>query len=128
MPPPPDGPRPYGIPPSPGQPYGAPNYGSPQIQFGMTAPNPFESRGTTTLVLGLIALIGGLVACGVPLLLGPVAWITGNGVRRDARTAGHPEPGNNKGGRICGIIATVVLVLGIAAFFLVLVAIRSSSS
>lgn len=121
--------QPYvGAPPYVGQPYGAPNYGSPQIQFGITPPNPYESRGTTTLVLGLIALIGGLVVCGVPLLLGPVAWITGNGVRRDALAGGHPEPGNNKGGRICGIIATVLLALGVAGIFLFLIAFRASSS
>jgi hypothetical protein len=42
----------------------------------------------------------------------------GNGVKKDAEQNGWPEPGNNKGGRICGIIATVLAVLGV--LFLVL--------
>lgn len=123
--------QPYpGTPPYPGQPYpGQPyaGYGQPQIQFGIQPPNPFESRGTTTLVLGLIALIGGFVVCGLPFLLGPVAWITGNGVRKDAVAAGYPEPGNNKGGRICGIVATAFLALAVVGIVLVVVAAAASN-
>lgn len=119
--------QPYaGAPPYAGQPYAG--YGQPQIQFGIQPPNPFESRGTTTLVLGLISLIGGFLVCGLPLLLGPVAWITGNGVRRDALAAGYPEPGNNKGGRICGIVATVFLALAAAAIILIIVAAAATNN
>jgi hypothetical protein len=88
--------------------------------------NPFDSRGNTTLIFGLIGLIGGLL-CGIGFLMGPVAWITGNGVKRDAQAAGWPEPGNNKGGRICGIIATVFLGFGVLAFAFFLIAVRATN-
>jgi hypothetical protein len=57
--------------------------------------------------------------CGFGIVMGPIAWTMGNGVRRDALAAGWPEPGNNKGGRICGIIGTVMLVLAIVLVILV---------
>jgi hypothetical protein len=83
--------------------------------------SPFDSRASTVLVLGIGSLVLTLL-CGFGLLLGPVAWIMGNGVKKDALAAGWPEPGNNKGGRICGIIATVILtlaVLGVVALFVI---------
>ncbi len=65
-----------------------------------------ESRSTTVLVLGILSL----VVCG---LLGPFAWSMGEKVRKDARAIGRDEPGNNKGGRICGMIGTILLGLAI---------------
>jgi len=75
----------------------APGYQQPYQPYPVGV-NPFESRGTTVLVLGIL----GLVACGV---LGPVAWVMGNGIKKEAAAAGFPEPGNSKAGRICGIIS-----------------------
>ncbi|MDT4922093.1 MAG: hypothetical protein QOI15_2995 [Pseudonocardiales bacterium] len=66
-------------------------------------------QGTTVLVLGIV----GLVVCG---LLGPFAWVMGNRVLReiDAAPPGYfSNRGNVVAGRICGIIATVLLILGI---------------
>ena len=83
--------------------------------------------GSLHPVLGLIALIGGFVVCGLPFLLGPVAWITGNGVKKDAAAAGYPEPGNNKGGRICGIVATAFLALAVVGIVLIVVAAAASN-
>lgn len=79
--------------------------------YGYTGgPNPFESRGTTVLVLGIVSLI----IC--PIVLGPVALIMGNGVRRDARAAGYDEPGTSKAGRICGIISCCLVALIVVLF------------
>lgn len=104
-------------PPPPGPPLEPPVYDPNVYQQGYPAPpppapgfqqsyqpypvagNPFESRGTTVLVLGIL----GLVFCG---LLGPVAWVMGNGIKKEAEAAGFPEPGNSKAGRICGIISS----------------------
>jgi nicotinamide riboside transporter PnuC len=82
----------------------------------MWAPNPqpahpFESRANTVLILGVV----GLAAC---QLTGPFAWKLGNEVLRDSKAAGLPEPGANKAGRICGIVATTLLIIT----FLVMVA------
>ena len=100
--------------PQPG--YQQPGYGA----YGQAvAANPFDGRGKTVLWLGILSLVLGIFCLG--LFLGPVAWIMGNGVRRDATAAGWPEPSENRGGRICGIIATALIVLGVVAFVLIAV-------
>jgi len=66
------------------------------------------------LVLGIL----GLVFCG---LLAPVAWVMGNGVKNDSEAAGFAEPGTNKAGRICGMIGSVLILLGIVVFVLLMV-------
>jgi hypothetical protein len=64
------------------------------------------------LVLGILSL----VICG---LLGPVAWVKGNTARKEMAA----QPGvqwSNRGsitaGRICGMIATIFLIIGVVAF------------
>jgi hypothetical protein len=94
------------------QAYGQPAYGV----YNTTSASPFESRGNTVLIIGILSLVL-VVLCFGPVL-GPVAWIMGNGVRRDAVAAGWAEPSNNKTGRICGIIGTVVLALSVLGFIL----------
>ncbi len=82
--------------PSPG---GQPPYGAP------TAP----VNGTMILILGILSL----VVCG---FLGPVAWIMGN----NALASGNVDPsqaGSVNAGRICGMIASAFLVLGLIWFF-----------
>lgn len=61
-------------------------------------------RGTLILVLGIL----GLVVCGP---CGIAAWIMGNGDLREM-DAGMMDPSgrsNTNGGRICGIIATILM-------------------
>lgn len=94
--------------------YGQPGTYAPV--YTATPKSPFESRGNTVLIMGILSLVL-ILFCFGPIL-GPVAWIMGNGVRRDAVAAGWPEPSNNKTGRICGIIGTVVLLLGVLGFIL----------
>ncbi len=98
-----------------GQPMGQPGYGY-GYQPAMT--NPFDSRGTTVLIIAIV----GFVFC---QLAGPVAWVMGNTVMKEAQAAGWPEPTTNKIGRIMGIVGTVLLVavvvlviilLGVGAF------------
>jgi hypothetical protein len=65
-------------------------------------------RGTLILVLGIL----GLVVCGP---LGIVAWIMGSGDLKemDAGTMDPAGRGTTQAGKICGIIATILLILGI---------------
>lgn len=80
-------------------------------------------RGGMILALGLIALIGGFIIGGVPFVLGPIAWIMGNGDLREIR-AGRMDPegeGMTQAGRICGMIATILGIIGILLFCLYIV-------
>jgi hypothetical protein len=64
-------------------------------------------RGTTILVLGILSV----VLCS---FLGPVAWAMGNEEMRRIN-AGQVDPmtrSNVTAGRICGIVATVLLIVG----------------
>lgn len=138
---PPYGQPPYGQPPYGQAPYGQAPYG--QAQYGQPgyaqAPyqayqnvgpaNPYETRGGTVMVLGILSLVLGF-ACVIGAVLGPVAWIMGRNVKSEAEAAGWPEPSNNRAGRICGIIATVLMLIGIAGFvlFIILAAASGTSS
>ena len=92
-----------------------------QPSYQTAAANPFDSRGTTILILGIL----GFLLC---QLLGPVAWIMGNKLRDEAAAAGYPEPGVGKAGRIIGIVATVYLGLIVAFFVIVIIAAVVSSA
>jgi hypothetical protein len=75
---------------------------------------PFDPRyvrehgdANTVLVLGIL----GLVLCGI---LGPIAWVKGNRVKREM-DAQPSVQWTNRGmmtaGRICGIVSTVILAM-----------------
>jgi hypothetical protein len=73
-------------------------------------------RGTLILVLGIL----GLVICGP---LGIAAWVMGSGdlKQMDAGTMDPAGRSTTQAGKICGIIATVLLIVGLIAgilFFL----------
>jgi hypothetical protein len=66
-------------------------------------------RGSTVLTLGILSL----VLCGP--ILGPIAWIMGNQDMAEIR-AGRMDPegeGTTNAGRICGIIGTILGIVGI---------------
>ena len=65
-------------------------------------------RGTLILVLGIL----GLVVCGP---LGIAAWLMGSGDLKemDAGTMDPAGRGNTNAGKICGIIATVLMIVGV---------------
>src|SRR5690349_11002089 len=106
----------YGTPPpTPG--YGAPAYGPPP---------PNHPRAVTILVLGILSL----VLCG---FLGIPAWVMGNRVLREIDSSGGAIGGRGQvqAGRVCGIIATVLLVVSVvllAGLFTLLVVGSVSSS
>ncbi|GGT35877.1 DUF4190 domain-containing protein [Nonomuraea spiralis] len=84
--------------------YGPSYYGPPP----QTHPN-----GTTILVLGILSL----VVCGI---LGPFAWSMGNKALKEIDGSGYPYDNRSavQAGRICGMIATILLIIG--AGFMVL--------
>ena len=105
---------------------GYPQAGYPQAGYGP----PDLPRATTALVLGIIGLAGGL-ACGLPILLSPAAWVVGHRARKEIRSAPTQWGGESRAsaGMILGIIGTVLLVLGVLALVaIVIVAIATSNS
>jgi len=110
-PPPPGG---GGYPPPPGgggYPPPAPGYVEGSGPMG-----PREHpRGTLILILGILSIV-------CIQLLGPVAWVMGNGALReiDANPGAYSNRGTVNAGRICGIIGTIFLVLGVVAWIFVL--------
>lgn len=70
-------------------------------------------RGSTILTLGILSL----VLCS---LMGPVAWSMGNEELRRI-DQGQTDPGsrsNASAGRICGIISTILMIVGFVAVML----------
>jgi hypothetical protein len=74
-------------------------------------------QGTTILVLGILSL----VICG---LLGPVAWIMGNNALAeiDRNPSAYANRSTVNAGRICGMIATILIVVFIVFYVIVLAA------
>ncbi len=70
--------------------------------------NSGQPNGTLILILGILS---------IPLcqILGPVAWIMGNNglALINSGQGDEAQRGNTNVGRICGIVGTVFLVLGI---------------
>ena len=67
-------------------------------------------RGTLILVLGILGLLV-CQPCGI------AAWVMGNNDLREI-DAGQMDPSgrsNTNAGRICGMIATILMILGILA-------------
>jgi hypothetical protein len=109
-PPPPPG---YG-----GQPYGTPGgygqgYGYPQGYGGYQPPRD-HPKATTALVLGILSL----VLCQI---LGPFALVIGRRAVKDIDASGGALGGRGQAtaGWVCGLIATILLVLGVALFVFV---------
>lgn len=122
------------------QPYQAPQqgYGQPYAQGYPQQFQPFpvvpnHPSANTALILGIVALGGGLVLCGLPLVVGPFAWAVGARATREIdadpqRYGGRSEANT---GKILGIISTVLLALGVLAIVAVIaigVATSSTSS
>lgn len=95
------------------QPYGSPQYGAPQqgSPYGGGAPVPQgeHSKSTLILVLGILSI----VCCG--LFTGIPAIIMGRQAQQEIESSGGAlgGAGKVKAGFICGIIGTVLSVIGI---------------
>ncbi len=103
----------YGYPPPPpayGYGGGYPGGGYPGGGYVVPA------RGGTILVLGILSL----VVCGV---LGPIAWSMGNEeLRRIERGEVDPSTrGNVTAGRVCGMIASILMIISVAIILFVFV-------
>ncbi len=75
-------------------------------------------------MLGILSLVG----CA---LLGPVAWTMGNSAVRemDAQPGVNwTNRGNVTAGRICGIISSCLMIVGVAIFIVILVAAAAASN
>lgn len=72
-------------------------------------------RGTLILVLGILSL----VVCGP---LGIFAWIMGSGDLKEmgAGIMDSSGRGNTQAGKICGMIATILMLVGLCIGFVVL--------
>jgi len=79
----------------------------PLAQPPYAAP-PNHTQATTVLVLGILSL----VVCGI---IGPFAWTMGNRVVREIDSSGGALGGRTEAnvGRILGIVATVLIVVGL---------------
>ncbi|HET7174213.1 MAG TPA: DUF4190 domain-containing protein [Nocardioidaceae bacterium] len=79
-------------------------------------------RATLSLVLGLVALAGGIFT-GVLLLVGPFALVIGHRTLREIDGSEGWVTGRSEAmtGYVLGIIATVLLVLAVLVFVLFLV-------
>lgn len=114
------------------QPYGQPSYGQAYGAGGPASwgvPHQDHPRATLALVLGVVALAGGL-ACGLPLLVSPFAWVVGGRAVREIRASGgrYGGEGQAKAGQVMGIVGTVVLVLAVLAVVTLIVIGLASSS
>jgi hypothetical protein len=94
-------------------------YGSPYDGYG----GRDHPQGTTVLVLGILSLV-------VCQLLGPVAWIMGNNAiaEIDRNPGAYSNRGSVQAGRICGIVASCLLVLVVVGVLVGLVAAGTASS
>ena len=79
-------------------------------------PPPNHPQAITVLVLGIL----GLVVCGI---LGPFAWVMGNRAVREIDASRGALGGRTEAnvGRILGIVATVLLIVGLVVVVLIFV-------
>ena len=80
---------------------------NPPLTGGSLRPH----RGTMILIFGIL----GLVVC---FPFGIAAWVMGSNDLREMR-AGRMDPsgeGVTQGGRICGMVATALALIGVIAF------------
>lgn len=114
-----------GYPPQQG--YAAPYaYGQPGYGYAMA---PTHSSATTSLVLGLVGLIGGLL-CGLGFFVSPFAIVVGRKTIREIDASNGQLGGrsNAKAGLVLGIVGSVILVLGVLAVVLIIIAGIAGSS
>jgi len=100
-----------------------PQYGAPQPPYG-GMPQKTNTKAIWSLVLGIV----GLLCCG--FFTGIPAIILGNSAKKEIAASGGAETGAGmaQAGFILGIIALVLMVLGIIAFAGGLVTLPTSTS
>jgi hypothetical protein len=86
-------------------------------------PKPNHPQSTTAMVLGIIALAGGFLCVGIPLLAAPFAWVLGQRAKKqiDAEPERYDGRGQALAGQVMGIIGTILLVLAVVALIVLVV-------
>ena len=77
-------------------------------------------KGQTILILGIL----GLVCCGP---LGIAAWVMGNKAQAEIAAGQYAETSGVKIGRILGMIATILMIVG-AVFYLLFFVLLAANS
>ena len=97
-------------------------------------PPPDHPKATTAMVLGIVALAGGMI-CYLPFFLAPFAWVMGGKAVREIDAAQGQLGGRGAAhaGHILGIIGSVILGLSLLVIatllaLLVIAAVTSSST
>ncbi len=109
-----------GAAPAVGQPaWGPPAYPyATEPPYGGWGPQPVQDhpRATLSLILGVVALGGGLI-CGLPILASPFAWVIGGRTVREIRRSGGRYGGEGlaRAGQVLGIVGTVLIVMFVLA-------------
>jgi hypothetical protein len=113
---------PYQQQPYPQQPYQQPYPQPGQPSYNWAPKPPEHPSATTSMVLGLIGLVGILVCGGLTLVISPFAWVIGGRALReiDANPAAYSGREMASAGRIMGIVGTGLLALGVLAGLAVL--------
>jgi uncharacterized membrane protein YjgN (DUF898 family) len=80
-------------------------------------------RGTLILILGILSIV-------ICQILGPFAWVMGRKALTEIDSSGRTYSNRTmvQAGMICGIIGTVLLVLGIAYLVIVFVFLGMAAS
>lgn len=99
-----------------------PVYGTPYGGYGGYGGQE-HPQGTTILVLGVLSLV-------VCSFLGPVAWVMGNNALAeiDRNPTAYTNRGTVQAGRICGIITSVLMIIGVVVVLFALIVAASTSS
>jgi hypothetical protein len=122
-----------------GQPYGQqpppvpPGYGPPAPGYGpygtFTPPAPNHPQASTSMVLGIVGLVG-FFLCGVTLFLCPFAWALGRNALKEIQASQGRLGGESqaRAGMVTGIIGTILLFLAIVAVILFVILIAAGSN
>jgi hypothetical protein len=98
------------------------DYGADQYRPRRRRHDLAPHRGSAVLTLGILSLVTGLA-----IILGPIAWSMGHTDMREIR-AGRMDPegeGSTNAGRICGMIGTILGIVGIVFCFLYMILITA---
>lgn len=115
--------QPYGQQPYGQQPFGQPGQPGYHPSYSWAPKPPEHPSATTSMVLGLIGLVGILVCGGLTLVISPFAWVIGGRALReiDANPAAYSGREMASAGRIMGIVGTGLLALGLVIALAILV-------
>ncbi len=121
-PPPPASPPP----PPAAQPPGAayPNYGQPAYpQYAQPGMAPYGGYAGLEHPKGTMVLVLGILSIAVCQILGPFAWVQGRKALAEIDTSGqtYSNRGQVQAGMICGIVGSVLLILGLLYFVFIIV-------